>query len=341
MTEARRVETQQALRAAVVVGVIRDGDGARAERIARGLLEAGLQAVEITATTPDAFEILARLATDYPQAVLGIGTARTVAHLEAAEAAKAGFVVSPHTDPHLIRAGRSLGLVVIPGALTPTEIVTATEAGADLVKVFPVAAVGGAAYLRYLRGPLPDPDYWVSGQVALAEIGDYLAAGATLIGLTSALTADLDQDLEADLRRRVDTATRAVDDHREGAALLTIAVHDRTVELGMKALRHLPDAEHTRLDALVPGRHGHAVRLRVLLKSAGIPADATVQLTSHDGFARAVPAQALYEGGVLHYATDGHPLGRDQGGPLRLYIAQGTDQCDNMKGLSRISWPSG
>ena len=318
------------------MGVIRDGDGDRAERIARALLEGGLHAVEITATTPSAFETLGRLAAAYPQAVLGIGTVRKREHLEVAAGSGARFAVSPHTSLDLIQAGRTLGLTMIPGALTPTEIVAAGEAGADFVKVFPVAAVGGASYLRYLRGPLPDISYWVSGQVAMAEISDFLGAGAELIGLTSALTAALPEELESEVKKRAELAVQLVADHREGTALLTIAVGERQIEVGMKAIRRLPGAEHTRLEALVPGRRGHAVRLQVLLQSAGIPPEATLRAVSHDGFARTLSARTLYDGGLLHYATDGHPLGRDQGGPLRLYIVQGTDQCDNLKGVARI-----
>ena len=333
---ALRRQTREGLRAATVVGVIRDRDGLRAARIARCALEGGLRAVEITATTPDAFDTIKALSETHPDAVLGIGTVRTPAHLEAAARARATFAVSPHTDPNLIRMGRDLGLTMIPGGLSPTEIVTASEAGADFVKVFPVAAVGGPKYLRYLRGPLPDVHYWVSGQVALNEVADYLSAGAELIGLTGAITADLPNDFDDTVRSRAAQAVRAVFAHRESGALLTIVVDGRSTSLDLNALRELPASEHTPLDALVPGRRGQAVRLRSVLQSMAIAKEATVDVSSDDGFVRTVPARDLYDGGLVHYATDGHPLARDQGGPLRLYIAQGSDQCDNLKALTRI-----
>lgn len=337
---SRRLDAQQGLRAATVVGVVRDGDQQRAARISRGLLQAGLPSVEITATTPGAFEIVEELAIAYPSAVLGVGTIRTVEQLEAAAGRGARFVVSPHTDLRLIDAAHDLDLAVIPGALTPTEIVTASDAGADFVKIFPISSMGGTAYLRSLMGPLPQVSYWVSGQVGLAEVGDYLRAGAELIGLTAALTADLPTDTDADfdaaVRSRALAALKAVVDFRDGAALLTVVVGDRRIELGLKAIRRVPGNEHTRLEALVPGRRGHAIWLRVLLGSAGLPPDAQVRLVSLDGFERVVSARALYDGGLLHYATDGHPLGRDQGGPLRLYIVHGNDHCDNIKALDRI-----
>ena len=334
--ESRRQDTLQGLRAAAAVGVVRHSDGVRAARIARALVEGGLQAIEITATTPDVFETIEGLVRDYPAVVVGVGTVRTVAHLEAAAAANAQFAVSPHTDTALIAAARRMGLVSIPGALTPTEIVTATDAGADFVKVFPISAMGGPPYLRWLRGPLPNVSLWVSGQVAIAEIADYLAAGAELVGLTSALTADLpDDELQAAARLRVAQTLQAVADFRHGAPLLTLQ-GERTVEVDLNALRDRPDPEHASLETLVAGRRGQAVWLRELLRSAGIPAEGAARVVSLDGFARTVETQVLYDGGLVHFATDGHTVSRDQGGPLRLYIVRGTDQCDNIKGLNRI-----
>ena len=336
-SESRRLDTLQSLRAATAVGVVRDSDGPRAERIARALLQGGLRAVEITTTTPGAMSTLARLAVDHPDARFGLGTVRTEEHLDAAANANVHFAVSPHTDPDLIRATISRGLVAIPGALTPTEIVAAADAGADFVKVFPISAMGGPSYLRDLRGPLPHISYWVSGRVTLADVPDFLDAGAELIGLRSALTADLPNDeFDEIVRQRAEAAVAAVTQALDDTPALTLIADGRTVELGLPAIRSLPASEHTPLDALVPGRRGQAVRLRRLLESAGIAIDAQVVVRSRDGFARHVSARALYDGGLLHFATDGHPIGTNQGGPLRLYIAQGPDQCDNLKGLARI-----
>ncbi|MEL7370530.1 MAG: molybdopterin-dependent oxidoreductase [Myxococcota bacterium] len=334
--EARRLDTQQGLRAAAAVGVVRDGDGDRAARIATALLEGGLQAVQITTTTPSAFETVRKLGSDHPHALIGVGSAMKAAHVKAAAAASARFVVSPHTDASVIEAARSQGLVSICGALTPTEIVAAKQAGADFIKIFPVSSMGGPNYLRALNGPLPQLGYWASGNVEINAIGDFLSAGAELVELAGALTSDLPDNLEATVRKRAEDTIRAITQFREGTALLTIAVGRQEAELGMKAIRRLPGSEHTRLDAFLPGRRGHAVRLRVLLQSAGVPPKGQVRLVSLDGFARTIDAKLLYDAGLLHYATDGHPIGKDQGGPLRLYIVNGSDQCDNLKGLCRI-----
>ncbi|MEM7674660.1 MAG: molybdopterin-dependent oxidoreductase [Myxococcota bacterium] len=335
-TEGRRLDAQLGLRAAIAVGAVRDGDGSRAARIARALAEVGLQALHLSTTTPRAFETVKVLSAEYPHVIFGIGGVTKASHVEAAVVSGARFIVCPHTDSDLVATAQNQGLAAIPGALTPTEIITARQAGADFVKIFPISAMGGPAYLRMLSGPLPDIGFMASGAVEIDILDDYLAAGAELVELTDALTVDLPQDLEATAVARAENAVRAIMRFKEGVALLTIAVGPREAEVGMKAIRRLPGSEHTRLDALFPGRRGHAVRLRMLLQSAGVPYEGRLRLISLDGFARTIDTQRLYDGGLLHYATDGHPIGKDRGGPLRVYIVNGVDQCDNLKGLCRI-----
>ena len=333
-----RTETLEILLASTLVGVVRDGDARRARLITEALLEAGLRAVEITTTTPGCFEILADLArvAERAGAVLGAGTVRSAEHAAAARAAGAHFVVSPHTDPAVIAASLAQGLVSIPGAMTPTEIIAARSAGADVVKLFPISAVGGPKMLRLLRGPMPEVPCWVSGEVALEEIEAYVAAGASLVGLTGALTAELPDDVGAPIARRAARALELLARARDGGPLLTLAAGGRMGSVGLKELRRLPGSEHTPLEAVLPGRRGHAVRARLLLQSVGIPPSARVRIASEDGFAREIGAQSLYDGGFIHFATDGHPLGRAEGGPLRLFIVGGGDVCDNVKALSRI-----
>jgi len=335
----RSASTLSALLEATLVGVVRDGDRDRAAEVFGGVLEAGLRAVEVTATTPGCFELIRAHAERAGRAgvTLGVGTIRTPAELAAAAEAGAAFVVSPHTDPALIAQAKALGLVSIPGAFTPTEILTARAAGADVVKVFPVSAGGGHRYVRLLRGPLPDVPLWVSGDVRLDEIPAYLAAGVQLIGLTSVLAPPAQtSDPRGDARARAGAALEALGRAREGAPLLVLRVGDQRVDIGLKELRRLPGSAHTALEAVLPGRRGHAVRLAALLRSAQIPEGASLRLVSRDGFERTMSAEALYGGGLLHWSTDGHPLTPDDGGPLRLYVVGGQDQCDNMKGLSEI-----
>src|SRR5687768_3446641 len=126
-----------ALFEACIVGVVREAEPSRAEQIAIGLLEGGLRAVEITANRPGWFEIVRGLASRAkpPLTVIGVGTIKTEEELIRAKSAGATFVVSPHTDERLIAKARSLGLISIPGAMTPTEIMRARSAGADAVKL--------------------------------------------------------------------------------------------------------------------------------------------------------------------------------------------------------------
>lgn len=330
----------EALFEACIVGVVREADPARAEQIASGLLEGGLRAVEITANTPGCFEIVRAVATaaaeKTPLTLVGVGTVTTAAELERAKAAGACFVVSPHTDPELIRHARSLGLITIPGAMTPTEILTARAAGADVVKLFPIATMGGARFVQLIRGPLGEVPLWVSGGVALEEIESYVEAGVTLIGLTSALTAGLSNDVRAGARERAQQAVEALVSAKEGRSILTVRGPSASVDFGWRDFGELPATEHAVMEALVRGRRGEAVRLRTLLSSAGVPPDARLKIRSQDGFERTVAAKSLYDGGWVQYSTDGRRLDRAQGGPLRLFIVGGGEQCDNVKALSQI-----
>lgn len=332
-----RSEVLDALKTATIVGVVRDSDRTRAEEILAGMLDGGLRAVEVTTNTPGCFEIVEAFTrrVRQPQVVVGVGTVRTVEHVDQAKRAGATFVVSPHTDPRMIEHARRLGLVSIPGAMTPTEILKAREAGADVVKLFPIAALGGARFVHLVRGPLGDVPLWVSGGVRLDDIEDFLHAGVALIGLTTAITGDLPDDVVAGARLRTAQALEALVDAKEGGRILTV-FGQTEIGVGLKELRRLPGSEHTALASLIEGRRGHAVRVRMLLSSAGIPASGTVRIRSHDGFERTLEAKKLYEGGFLQYAADGQPLPRAQGGPLRLFVIGDSDQCDNVKGLSRI-----
>lgn len=318
----------------LLVAVIRSSDASRAARLMEGILAGGFRAVEVTATTPGAFDLVRRFAR--PGLLLGIGTVTSAEHVDRAADAKATFVVSPHTDPNLVARARSSGLVAIPGAMTPTEILRAHAAGADTVKVFPVSAVGGPRFVRWVRGPLPDVPLWVSGDVALDEIPAYVDAGAALIGLTSALTANVGPDIIAAARARAEAALEARDRSRTKAPLLAVVTPRGRMDVHLDDIRNLPPESFCALEAVVAGRRGEAVRVRPLLAVNGMPGDGSARLTSTDGFSREVSVSELMTRGYLHFATGGVPLSNTEGGPLRLYIAGPGDQCDNVKGLRRI-----
>lgn len=306
----------------------------------RGLLDGGFRALEVTADTPGCFGLLAEMTRRVRGVVFGVGTAMDLETLAAARAAGARFVVSPHGDPALIAETRAAGLVSIPGAFTATEVVRARGAGADFVKLFPVSAGGGPTLVRTLRGPLPDVPFWVSGDVAVDQIGSYLDAGAQLVGLTSAIGAGLEATPEAEVPARV--AERAIaclsaaSEALDGRVVLELRRGGVRIPVDLGTVRRRPGAEHVALESVVPGRRGHAIRLRGLLERLGAGPDEVAELRSTDGFVRQVPARQLLEGGVLQFGVDGRPLEPSEGGPMRLYLVDGSDRCDNVKSIRHI-----
>lgn len=172
-----------------VIGVVRRESDDEALLLGSAWLAAGVPGVEITMTVPDATGVIRRLAGSAPGRV-GAGTVRTVAQAESCVAAGAAFLVSPHLDVGLVRWAVERRVPVVPGALTPSEIVAAHAAGASAVKIFPVDAVGGPDYVAALRGPLPDVPLVVSGGITAANAGRYLAAGVWSVCLGGALTDD-------------------------------------------------------------------------------------------------------------------------------------------------------
>ena len=157
------------------------------ERVVRALQEGGIAVVEITLDSEDALETIARLRDD-PELVVLAGTVRTAQEAEAAAQAGAQACVGPALVPEVLEACRTLGIPAIPGALTPTEVETARRLGAPMVKLFP-ASLLGPAYVRDLRGPLPDVPLLVTGGVDASNAGAFLRAGAAAVGVGSALVA--------------------------------------------------------------------------------------------------------------------------------------------------------
>lgn len=171
-----------------IIPVIRADAEATALRIAEALVNAGLGVIEITMTVPKATSVMASIARRFGADVaLGAGTITTAAM--AGEALDSGctFLVTPAVLPKVIAVARTRGVPTICGALTPTEILAADQAGADLVKVFPASAVGGPAYIRAVRGPLPNVGLVATGGVGLATVVPYFEAGVVAVGVGSEL----------------------------------------------------------------------------------------------------------------------------------------------------------
>jgi 2-dehydro-3-deoxyphosphogluconate aldolase/(4S)-4-hydroxy-2-oxoglutarate aldolase len=198
------------LAAVPVVAILRAGDAGRFLEVGRVLYEGGVRAIEVTLTSRGALEAFGRLREELPgDAVLGVGTVRTVEGAEEALAAGATYLVAPDFRPEVVGWAAERELPVVPGALTPTEVAAAWAAGATAVKVFPVSAVGGPAYLKAVRAPLPEVPLVPTGGVGLDDIGAYLGAGAVAVGIGSPLLGDAG-DPGGDLDGLAGRARRAV-----------------------------------------------------------------------------------------------------------------------------------
>ncbi len=169
-----------------IVPVVRADSAEKAVRIVAALVEGGIDVVEITMTVPGAVEAIRAVARE-GRALVGAGTVMDAATAEACVESGARFVVSPALDVETVRLCNRLGIVVAPGALTPTEIVAAHRAGGDLVKVFPCDALGGAEYLKSLKAPLPHIPLMPTGGATLENVAAYLDAGAVAVGVGSSL----------------------------------------------------------------------------------------------------------------------------------------------------------
>ena len=170
-----------------IVAVIRSTSSEQLVEVARALYEGGIDVLEVTFTVPRALEIITEVRKELGDKVLlGAGTVLDPETARAAFLAGAEFLVAPTVNLDVIRLANRYDKLVMPGAFTPTEILTAWEAGADIVKVFP-ADIGGPAYLKTLHGPLPQVRLLPTGGVNLSTIADFLKAGACAVGLGGAL----------------------------------------------------------------------------------------------------------------------------------------------------------
>jgi 2-dehydro-3-deoxyphosphogluconate aldolase/(4S)-4-hydroxy-2-oxoglutarate aldolase len=167
-----------------LIPIVRVGSAEIALRVVEVLVDAGVDIVEVTMTVPSALAVIRSVARRFGgDVVVGAGTVTDGATVRRAVNAGAEFVVSPGLVPEVITETHSAGAVAIPGALTPTELLTAVSAGADLIKIFPVQSVGGPAYVRALRGPFPTTPLVPTGGVTLETIGEYVRAGAAAVGV--------------------------------------------------------------------------------------------------------------------------------------------------------------
>jgi len=209
-----RHEVIAAITAQRVVAIVRAREATVAAATVRQLFRAGLRAVEVSLVTPDALQVIEELAHDTPAGTyLGAGTVLNARQARECAGAGAAFLVAPTMRAEVIGAGHDHGLAVIPGACTPTEMVDAVDAGADLVKLFP-ATQWSVASVRDLRASLPALPLVPTGGMTPETATDWLRAGCVAVGMGSALTAGPPDELEArvgSLLSRLQAVAQAAD----------------------------------------------------------------------------------------------------------------------------------
>jgi 2-dehydro-3-deoxyphosphogluconate aldolase/(4S)-4-hydroxy-2-oxoglutarate aldolase len=174
----------QQIRDIGIIPVVRASSADEAMRAIDAIREGGVSVLEITMTVPGAVNVIAQVAASYgDEVIVGAGTVLDAETARACILNGAQFVVSPSLNLETIACCRRYGVAVLPGALTPTEVVTAWTAGADFVKVFPAGSLGGASYIKSLKAPLPQIEMVPTGGVSLKTAADFIKAGSSALGV--------------------------------------------------------------------------------------------------------------------------------------------------------------
>ena len=185
---SERDELVKRIERGTLVPVVRAPTADMAVKAVEAILEGGISTFEITLTVPGAVQVIESLVKRFgSRALIGAGTVLSADQAAACIDAGAQFVVSPGFDAATVELVLKRGLPCMPGALTPTEVITAWKAGVDMVKIFPCSAMGGAKYLKALKGPLPQVKMLPTGGVNAIEAHEYLASGAAALGIGSEL----------------------------------------------------------------------------------------------------------------------------------------------------------
>ena len=178
-----KIEVLAEIKKIGLVPVLRAESEAQAIALAEAIADGGVTVLEVTMTVPGAVRVIARLKKERPEILLGAGTVLDAETAHACIEEGAEFVVSPAFSLKTVEMCQKHGKAVLPGALTPTEVLTAWQAGADVVKVFPASAMGGAKYLKSLKAPLPQIELIPTGGVSLETAREFLEAGAYALGV--------------------------------------------------------------------------------------------------------------------------------------------------------------
>jgi 2-dehydro-3-deoxyphosphogluconate aldolase/(4S)-4-hydroxy-2-oxoglutarate aldolase len=211
-------ETLRRIAQTGIVPVVRAPSGDEALRVVDAIRDGGIDVIELTMTVPRAVALIEQLAGRYgDEVVLGAGTVLDAETARSCMVAGASFVVSPVLDPGTVACCRTHGVPVLPGALTPTEVLSAWRLGADIVKVFPCSAVGGASYIKALKAPLPQIELLPTGGVSLTTVADFIRAGSIAVGAGADLV-DLAKIRAGNARAVTDQARRYLESIRQARA---------------------------------------------------------------------------------------------------------------------------
>ena len=169
------------LKSSAIMAIVRTSSASQAREIGHALVEAGLNIIEFTTSCPDVFSLIEEFA-QIKDLQLGLGTALTTSHVASAKAAGAKFIVSPNTDPDVIKATVQSGMESLPGVASASDVALAISSGADALKLFP-ASTYGPGHLRALTDPFPDQVWVVTGGITQEVVSEWFRAGANAFGL--------------------------------------------------------------------------------------------------------------------------------------------------------------
>jgi 2-dehydro-3-deoxyphosphogluconate aldolase/(4S)-4-hydroxy-2-oxoglutarate aldolase len=196
-----------------IIPVVRATTADEAMRAIEAIREGGISVLEITMTVPNALSVIEQVTTRFgSDALVGAGTVLDAEDAKSCISSGAQFIVSPALNLDTIAYCREQDVAVMPGALTPTEVVQAWNAGADFVKVFPAGAVGGPSYLKSLKAPLPQIELVPTGGVSLKTAADFIKAGAAALGVGADLVAGESSAITGKAKQFVEIVRQARDE---------------------------------------------------------------------------------------------------------------------------------
>jgi 2-dehydro-3-deoxyphosphogluconate aldolase/(4S)-4-hydroxy-2-oxoglutarate aldolase len=238
-----RIRLISELHASRLVAVVRSKSTDEAIDLAWSAAEGGIRFVEITFSVPGALDVIGRLARE-KRIHIGAGTVLAMQQADRALQSGAEFVVSPALEINLIGLCHAANVACFPGAATPTEIIAAARAHADLVKIFPADLLGGPSFIKQMQGPFPDIRYMVSGGVTLDNVQNYVHAGVTGICLGSSYLGDLLARGRKGFVAEIQKFVKLVQDAKRVKSLPT--TDDRASEFASEARRPPPSLARKR-----------------------------------------------------------------------------------------------